>query len=283
MNIIDAIITIIHAQNYDIGRFSIAGTANNRANAAGDSLEDFVKAAFSGSLNLDRRERQEQYDKYFSYQGSAGNPPDIMLRGGDAIEVKKLQGTGLGNLQLNSSHPKQTLRSDSSLINEDCRNAEDWTEKDMIYVVGCLKNNAIKHVSMVYGTDYCASEDLYLNLKHRLQQYIRAIDDVHHSDSNEIDHIKHIDPLDITDLRIRGMWLLKTPLSTFNYLYRRDYNKDFSLMCIINDKKWHTFDNRSALEALAEYNPDVDIQNVMVKNPDDPSKYIAAKLITYSR
>lgn len=63
----------------------------------------------------------------FSYLGNNSNPPDAMLRNGDAIEVKKIE-------SLSSA-----LTLNSSMISTACREAEQWSEKDMIYVVGVVE------------------------------------------------------------------------------------------------------------------------------------------------
>lgn len=49
---------------------------------------------------------------------------DAMLRGGDAIEVKKIE-SNTGDIQLNSSHPKDKFLFTGSMITEACRNAEN--------------------------------------------------------------------------------------------------------------------------------------------------------------
>lgn len=83
----------------------------------GDALEEYIKDLFAGTVEeTDETIRNEKISKVFSYLGNATNPPDSMLKnGGDAIEVKKLQ--GVNDLALNSSHPKRVLRVDNPKIN----------------------------------------------------------------------------------------------------------------------------------------------------------------------
>lgn len=87
-NIINAIINLVnnpisHLTNYYQGR--------NRANNAGDALEEYVKDMFANTFELAENERLEKISNTFSYLGNNSNPPDAMLRGGDAIEVKKIE------------------------------------------------------------------------------------------------------------------------------------------------------------------------------------------------
>ena len=61
-----------------------------RINRVGDSLERYVKDGFSNILDkdLDDNKRQESYNEIFSYTGTQNQPPDLMIKAGDAIEVK---------------------------------------------------------------------------------------------------------------------------------------------------------------------------------------------------
>ena len=89
MNIIDA---IYHLVTTPILEVSSKSNGKNKMNNVGDGLENFVKDMFAGSLNEENeKERKKKWEKAFSYEGNSNNPPDIMLRADDAIEVKKLE------------------------------------------------------------------------------------------------------------------------------------------------------------------------------------------------
>ena len=132
---------------------------------------------------------------------------DVLLK---TIEVKKIESLD-ASLALNSSYPKHTIRSDSTMISEACRDAEDWTEKDMLYVVGSVRNSMLRHLTMVYGLDYCASESCYSGLKTRISQGVNAIPGVEFSETRELGRINRVDPLGITYMRVRGMWGIENP------------------------------------------------------------------------
>ena len=87
----------------------------NRANQVGEALEEYVKDAFADSFELNEVERMERFNNLFSYLGNQNNPPDIMIKNGDAIEIKKLNKPG-GILQLNSSYPKSKLHVDNPML-----------------------------------------------------------------------------------------------------------------------------------------------------------------------
>ena len=53
---------------------------------------------------------------------------------------------GSSDLELNSSPPKQKLLSTDTRVTEAARNAEDWLEKDVIYVVGVASKGALSRI-----------------------------------------------------------------------------------------------------------------------------------------
>ena len=217
----------------------------------------------------------------FSYLGNNSNPPDAMLKGGDAIEVKKIE-TPTAALALNSSYPKHKVFSSSSMISNACRNAEKWTEKDIIYTVGVVnKANQLQHLCMVYGLDYCASDECYSRIKTTIKQGVESIEGIEFADTKELGHVNKIDPLGITYLRVRGMWGIENPWKTFDYIYSRDSSRKFTFMCIINDSKWDTFSNTDELLCLANKTSNLEVTNVRVKNPDNPAQLNNAKLVTF--
>lgn len=278
MNIINAIINLV--QN-PVTELVTQYGARNRANNAGDALEEYVKDLFANTFGMEETNRLERISEVFSYLGNNSNPPDAMLKGGDAIEVKKIE-TPTAALALNSSYPKHKVFSSSSMISNACRNAEKWTEKDIIYTVGVVnKANQLQHLCMVYGLDYCASDECYSRIKTTIKQGVESIEGIEFADTKELGHVNKIDPLGITYLRVRGMWGIENPWKTFDYIYSRDSSRKFTFMCIINDSKWDTFSNTDELLCLANKTSNLEVTNVRVKNPDNPAQLNNAKLITF--
>lgn len=280
-NIIDAIVTLV---NNPVTKITEYYNGSNRANNAGDALEEYTKDLFSNTFALNEKERLEQISLIFSYLGNNSNPPDAMLWNGDAIEVKKIE-TDNATLALNSSYPKQKLFRESKMINKGCKEAENgqWTEKDMIYAVGVVdKNNNLKHFCMVYGLDYCADDEIYSKIKTTIKDGVESIPGVSFTESKELGHINKVDPLGITYMRVRGMWGIENPWKVFNYIYKRDFTKNFTFMCIINETKWSTFENKNQLLSLVGKIKDLEITDTKVKNPDNPAQLKNAKLIQFA-
>lgn len=276
MNIINAIYNLVRHPVTEVVSYY---TGKNRANNAGDALEEYVKDLFADTFHMDEKNRIARMSTVFSYLGNNSNPPDAMLRDGDAIEIKKIESNHAA-LALNSSYPKHKLYSNSGMISNACRTAEVWNEKDMIYVVGVVQNNRIKHLCMVYGLDYCASETCYSRIKETIKNGVQTIPGIEFSETKELGHVNRVDPLGITYLRVRGMWGIENPWTVFRYVYQRDVTKDFTFMCIINDEKWTSFDNTQLITAISK--PGFSIENVCIKNPDNPAKLVKAKLVSFS-
>lgn len=279
MNIINAIINMV---NNPITSIHSHYYGNNRANNMGYALEEYIKDMFSNSFNEKTETgRLKKVSQAFSYVGNDSNPPDGMLRGGDAIEVKKIESNNSA-LALNSSYPKHKLYLNDPMLSQACKAAENWTEKDIIYAVGIVDGTEIKHLAFVYGMDYAASREIYSKIKTKIKYGVETIPDVEFAETRELGRVNRVDPLGITYLRIRGMWGIENPFNVFDYIYERDYTKQFNFMCIINNDKFDTFDNAKYLIELSQKNTNLEIKDVEIKDPDNPAKLKDAKLITYT-
>ncbi len=278
MNIINAIINLV---NNPVIKVVATYKNKNRANSVGDALEEYVKDLFAGTFEAAKKERIEKWSQVFSYLGGSNSPPDAMLKEGDAIEVKKIESDS--QLALNSSYPKHKLYCEDSKITKKCIQAEEWSEKDIIYVVGIVNNDLLKSLCMVYGLDYCASKECYEGLLNRIKEGVVSIPDVDFCSTKEIAHINKVDPLKITYMRVRGMWGIENPWSVFDYVYERDKDAEFNFMCIINEDKWNTFENTKDLEKLSFSDESLKISDVKIQDPDNSAVLINAKLITITK
>lgn len=278
-NIINAIIQLVENPKFELRKYS---ESHNRANNMGEALEEYIKDIFADTVNeTDENIRNQKLSEVFSYLGNQNNPPDSMLWGGDAIEVKKIESND-SSLALNSSYPKAKLFADSPMIKNACRTCENWTVKDMIYAVGVVDDNNIKSLALVYGDDYCAEKSVYEQIKSVIKTGVESITGVEFAETKELGRVNRVDPLGITYLRVRGMWGIENPFSVFDYVYKRDYNKRFNFMALINDDKYYSFDNYSDLENLCANVEGLQIADVKIKNPNNPAQLKSAKLITYT-
>ena len=280
-NIITAICNLVENPKIKLIR---QGDSTNRANSMGDALEEYIKDVFAGTVDFEEgQSRAVAISSTFSYLGNKTNPPDSMLKGGnagDAIEVKKIENQNAA-LALNSSYPKCKLYADSQMISKACRECEQWTVRDMIYAVGVVKGDYLKSLAFVYGEDYCAEKETYERIKTKIKEGVETIEGIEFSPSKELGHINKVDPLGITYLRVRGMWGIENPFKVFNYVYEQNFSNTFNFMCIINDDKFNSFENISELYELARNNTNLEIRDVRIKNPNNPAELKEAKLITF--
>ena len=276
-NILDAIANIVQnpvlsIENHYSGR--------NRMNNVGEALETYIKDAFSDSILIQKEtEKIKNYYETFSWLGNQNHPPDIMIHGGDAIEVKKTQSAN-SDLALNSSYPKSTVQANSTMITEACRNCENWMEKDLIYCVGHTDDERIKSLWMVYGNIYAADHNTYQIIKQKIAEGINEIPNVELAETNELGRVNRVDPLGITNLRIRGMWQIQNPRRVFSYLHTQTAS-DFELVAIIPTSKYDSFPEESRNKIDSMVNANLKISNVQVKNPNNPANLIDSKLIVF--
>lgn len=278
-NILTAIKAIV--ENSNIGLIEDSEEdIQNRANQMGAVLENYVKDAFADCLGQDERSIEQARSRTFSYLGNVKNPPDAMLKGSDAIEIKKISSPDVVQLQLNSSYPKNKLHSDNPKICSACRECEDWKEKDMLYVVGQVNEQELHNIFFVYGDLYCDSHEVYEKVENAIKDGIESLDEVELSETKELGRVNKIDHLEISELRIRGMWLIKSPFLHFDYLTKEITDYTFKLVALIPEDKYNSFSNVAEFESFCSEN-NVNISDEEVKDPQNPAKLINTKLITY--
>jgi hypothetical protein len=169
------------------------------------------------------------------------------------------------------------------MITTACRSCEEWNEKDMLYAIGHLPKGTqqLKSLWLIYGDCFCADMEIYERIKLTISQGINTIPDVEFTETKELGKVKKVDPLGITDLRIRGMWHIANPTKIFDYVYAYDERKDFQLMALMTNEKYDglPLDDREALEYLSV--DGVEVLDVRIKSPNNPVVLVDAKLLVF--
>ena len=256
-------------------------SGRNRINNSGKALEVLIQDAFAGTINEnDENRRLKRLEEIFAYQGNQNNPPDLILKNSDAIEVKKLQSKNSA-IALNSSYPKAKLYANSPMITKACKNCEDWEVKEIIYTIGYTNDNNLKSLWLIYGDCFCADKDTYERIKNIISDGINSISDVEFTQTNELGKVKKVDPLGVTDLRIRGMWHIQNPNQIFDYIYKFDKDATFQLICLMRVDQYNSLPNkdRQILENIE--NKNMQIREIKIKDPNNPIKLINAKLLVF--
>lgn len=117
------------------------------------------------------------------------------------------------------------------MLTQACRNCEDWTVKDIVYIVGYTTDAEIKYLWFIYGDCFSANKEVYEKIKRTISSGIMEIPDIEFTETNELGKVKKIDPLGVTDFRIRGLWHIENPYKIFSYLNKADENAKFQFLC----------------------------------------------------
>jgi hypothetical protein len=273
-NILKGIINLIDNNLYSLKKYK---TMNYkiRINNTGEALENLIKETLMNSFNLNEAEKIQKQSDYFSYLGNQNNPPDLIIRNGDAFEIKKIE-SNEGSIALNSSFPKDKLYRNSNMITSACRNAEEnWEEKDICYVIGCIdKAENIRSLWFIYGTCYAAKPEIYDIIKKKITNSIQDLG-IELSETNEIAKIKKVDPLGITDLRVRGMWGIKHPGKVFEYVAKKTIKANLKVLML--SEKYNSFDEGERVEI----NKRAKVREVKIHDPNNPANLLNAILIEY--
>lgn len=281
-NILIALKNIIKRPDIDVKR-SYSTTGHNRVNNMGEALELYIKDVFCDTFGKSPAEKNKAYSNNFSYLGNQNNPPDIIIKNGDAIEVKKIENVG-SQIALNSSYPKDKLYSNSPMITQACRECEEWEKKDIVYIIGATPNGKLKMLWLVYGDCYAASRETYERIKNTIAEGINSLSNVEFSDTKELGRVNKVDPLGITYLRIRGMWGIDNPSKVFNYLDINGTEQELTINAIIPVEKYESFPEKDKAE-IKEMNDKkmISLKMVKIKSPNNPAKQLNAYHIKYSK
>ncbi len=167
------------------------------------------------------------------------------------------------------------------MITKACRACEEWSIKDMLYAIGYIPKATknLKSLWLVYGDCFCADKETYERIKDTISKGIYKIPNIEFTPTNEVGKIKKIDPLGITDLRIRGMWHIDNPNRIFEYLYKYDESKEFQLMALMSQEKYNSMPkiDREIIENMES----VEVREVKIKNPNNPVVLVDGVLLSF--
>ncbi len=232
--------------------------------------------------NLEKKDKI--YQANFSYLGNQNNPPDFILKGGDAIEVKKIEGFN-SRLALNSSPPKDKLRSADERITDECKRCDggNWQEKDLFYVIGSAKGGKVKYLFFIHGSCYAADHKIYERIHAPIKRGVGSMLDslgLERANTIELGKVKRADPLGITELRVRGMWSITNPVDVFSNLVPLSAKDLFSVNVIMLKEKYssYTEKDRKRIEKLSGR---LIVKDIEIKSPNNPARLLGAKLLSY--
>lgn len=274
--VLNAMIAIHRHRSAYLNQYTGLRGRGNRANNLGDFLEMYIKDAICDTYHIvDPALKLNAYRQEFSFLGNSNNPPDMMIQGGDAIEIKKLEREAQ-YISLNSSYPKDYLYNTTPLITQACIACENWTKKDMLYVVGLCDNLQVTKLWFVYGNCFAADRFVYESKKSMIQNGISAINGINFSQTRELGRVNGVDPLGYTYLRIRGMWGIRNPLQVFNY----NGNSNFVVRAVMLIEKYLSIPDSIRDEVQGLHNPSATVANISIPDPNNPARVLDGVQIT---
>lgn len=259
--------------------------SNGSANAAGDSLEYFVKDMFctGASQYSFETDKQKIYNQYLSWTGDSSHFPDFIVKGGVGVEPKKKNNKSWSNMALNSSFPKDYIYPESQNVpsEEQLNEDEPWHKKEIIYAVGNLNNQSSKLFSlwMVYGNTFIADKGIYMNLVDEIREAV-AETNATLKKSKELARAIGIDPLKHSNLRVRGMYELHHPASVFNrFVEDTSFPEDSSkIFVVILKKDLEKLEDSELNPDFSEYyeNGHLVKKEIVIPDPNNPSNSLEA-------
>ena len=253
-NIINAICNIVSCANSDLK--SNVSNKSGIFNKTDDLMEDYIKDAIAGSFQLPINKKMDFYTKSFSYLGNQNNPPHIIVKNGDAFEIRKIKNFN-SYLTLNGPTLRNKLLDSDIRITTACKNCESksWKEKDLFYTVVNTKRKNLKYLFFIQGVCYAAEPKTYEKNKKRLRNI--------KSKGSFIYNLKY--------------GKTKNPLIYFKE-HLNPSPKKFNIYAMIETKKYNSFPkkDRENLEKLG----DVKITDLKIKSPNDCNYAMNVKLIS---
>ena len=284
LNILNAIKNISDFKTNNMSEY-FKDYATTQIKTVRQQMEYYVKDAISGSFKSAKDKKPtDRYNGIFSYIGSKNKPPDMIIQGGDAVVVKTIK-TYRGSITINNYPPKDRIMWNDPWIVKNCREIDggQWNSKDIFYATGWIERRKMKYLIFIQGSCFIPEEKVYnkkiQGLKKNIYEYLES-EGLEANRSIGLGKVNNMDPLGITNLRIKGVWRIKNPLKTFSDIFSYDKNKDFTLIGLMLKNKFDSFPQKD-IDALVNDNQ-IEIEDVKIKNPNNPERKIDAKLITTS-
>lgn len=214
--------------------------SNGSANAAGDSLEYFIKDMFCTGAEKYQydHEKDRVYNQFLSWSGDSSHFPDMIVAGGVGVEPKKVNNESEASIALNSSFPKDYIYPTTQNVPQ--LSEKSWQKKPIIYAVGNLNTkkgideNKLFSLWLAYGNTFVADRNVYLSMVNEIRGAIRNASNADLVDSKELARAKGIDYLKYTNLRVRGMYELRHPAKVFGeYVENLNFPKNKSHIYLV--------------------------------------------------
>ncbi|MGD2066623.1 MAG: NgoPII family restriction endonuclease [Candidatus Bathyarchaeota archaeon] len=259
--------------------------AGSQIKTVRQQMEYYVKDAITGSFkSVKDRKPTDRYNGIFSYIGNKNKPPDMIIQGGDAIVIKTVK-TYKGSFTINNSPPKDRLMWNDPWVIKNCRRIDggQWNSKDLFYVFSWIEKKRMKYLNFIQGSCFIPEQNVYNkkihDLKKNIYNYLKS-EGLEANRTIGLGKVNNMDPLGITNLRIKAVWRIKNPLKIFSDTFIYDKKQEFTSISLMLKNKFDSFPKKD-INAI-EKNKQIEIEDVKIMNPNNPQRKIDAKVIITS-
>jgi hypothetical protein len=282
-NILNAIKNISDLKNNNLSNYF--ESYSTKIETTRQQIGYYLKDAISGTSKSSKEKKPKtRYKETFSYLGNKNSPPDFIIKDGDAFVIKKNQ-TVKSGLILGNSPPKDCLTWNDPWILKNCRKVDggQWNKKDIFYVTCMIEKDKIKYLYFIQGQCLVADKEVYektiLGLKKTIDSYLKS-EGLEKPLTSGLGKINKLDPLGVTTLRIRDVWKIQNPIKIFSDIYEYNRKQEFTMIAIMLRNKFNSFPKKDIQKLLSDKL--IEVKDEKIKNPNDPSEMIDAKLIIRS-
>ncbi|MBC8135791.1 MAG: NgoPII family restriction endonuclease [Fibrella sp.] len=233
--------------------------AQNPINGEGDALDISLQNAFASiPPDTPRSQRIELLAASLVYLGNPTNPPDMMLRNGDAVQILRVPRDSL-HLQLNSAYAMQKLYPTYPGLTSSARNCEPWSERDMIYAIGVEESRRLTTLWMIYGDCFAPSNATF--------------------ERNSGDELRIYSP-ETKAFYLPGRGSITNPIRLLTAAFNTqsvNFESEPRLVAVMRAEKYLSLPepDRTAIENASG----IEVHSVNLQNPEDTTQPLATKLL----
>ena len=125
-----------------------------------------------------------------------------------------------------------------------------------------------------------AENNYYENKEKEIVEIIKK-SELNLSETKELGRINKIDPLGISSLRVRGMWIFQNPKKIFEYLDLPKQKKKFELICLMKLDKFESMPENDKKNLINSKIDNLQVKDIKLKDPNNLENEIDCKLIMY--
>lgn len=133
-------------------------------------------------------------------------------------------------------------------------------------------------ITRAQGRCYAANSEVYSRIADTISNSVISAD-LEFNPTNELGRVNRVDPMGITDLRIRGLWQIQHPIKVFGQHYRPVIGR-LGLAAIMLESKYDSYpiEDRKKIEDSTA----ISLDRIKINDPNNPANKLDAVLLSNS-